>query len=76
MSGARRRGALAASLRARRREAALFKRLATLRTDVPLPEDLDDLRWRGAAPRRAARALCRELGDDELAPSALAAAEP
>jgi 5'-3' exonuclease len=39
--------ALADSLRAHRVEAALFRRLATLRTDVPLGETLDDLRWRG-----------------------------
>jgi len=40
------RGATAAaeSLCARREEALLYRRLATLRTDVPLPEELDDLR--------------------------------
>jgi 5'-3' exonuclease len=37
--------ALAASLAARREEAALFRTLATLRTDVPLTETLDDLHW-------------------------------
>jgi 5'-3' exonuclease len=40
--------ALAASLREHRDDALLFRRLATLRTDVPLAESLDDLRWRGA----------------------------
>jgi 5'-3' exonuclease len=64
------RGAAAAaeSLAARREEALLYRRLATLRTDVPLPEDLDGLRWRG--PRREElRALCHEIGldDGELA---------
>ena len=39
---------LAASLRERREEALLYKRLATLRTDVPLAEDLSALEWRGA----------------------------
>jgi 5'-3' exonuclease len=39
---------LAASLRDHVREAFLFRELATLVTDVPLPETLDDLRWRGA----------------------------
>ena len=39
--------ALAASLREHREDALLFRRLATLRTDVPLAESLDDLRWRG-----------------------------
>jgi 5'-3' exonuclease len=51
--------ALAASLRERRADALLYKRLATLRTDVPLREALDDLRWRG--PTDDLPALCREL---------------
>ena len=55
---------LAAALRARREEAALYRRLATLRTDVPLAEDLDDLEWRGARPDLDA--LCREVGFEEL----------
>jgi 5'-3' exonuclease len=56
---------LAASLRGRREEAALYRRLATLRTDVPLAEGLDDLEWRGA--RRAdLEALCREIGAEDL----------
>jgi 5'-3' exonuclease len=57
--------ALAASLRERRDEAALYRLLATLRTDVPLTEDLEALRWKGPDP--ALSDLCRELGDDELA---------
>ena len=40
--------ALAASLVAHRTDAFLFRRLATLRTDAPLEESVDDLRWRGA----------------------------
>ena len=43
---------LAESLRAHREQALLYRTLATLRTDVPLAEGLDDLRWRG--PRRDA----------------------
>ncbi len=39
--------ALAASLAAQRADALLYRRLATLRADVPLTESLDDLRWRG-----------------------------
>ena len=39
---------LAASLRERREDAALYRPLATLRTDVPLAERLADLEWRGA----------------------------
>lgn len=57
--------ALAASLRERRAEAALYRTLATLRTDVPLAEGLEDLRWRGPDPAVLGE-LARELGDDEL----------
>jgi 5'-3' exonuclease len=39
--------ALADNLRAGREDAALFRRLATLRLDVPIAESLDALRWRG-----------------------------
>jgi 5'-3' exonuclease len=56
---------LAASLAERREEAALFRRLATLRTDVPLAEDLGQLEWRG--PRHAdLEALCRAIGAEEI----------
>jgi 5'-3' exonuclease len=41
---------LAQTLAARRDEALLYRTLATLRTDVPLPESLDDIRWRGPTP--------------------------
>ena len=48
------------------RDAAyLYRRLATLRTDVPLTETLDDLRWQGAS-MRALKDLCRELGNDDI----------
>jgi 5'-3' exonuclease len=58
--------ALAASIREHREEAMLFRVLATLRTDVPLTETLDDLRWRGG--RRAELvALCDEIGEPEIA---------
>jgi 5'-3' exonuclease len=57
--------ALGASLREHREEAVLFKRLATLRTDAPLPETLEDLRWRGAR-RGELEELCRELGEEDL----------
>ena len=53
--------ALAASLKAHRREAELYRVLATLRTDVPLTETLDDLAWRGAR-REELTALCLRLG--------------
>jgi 5'-3' exonuclease len=57
--------ALAASLRARRGEALLFRRLATLRTDVPLAESLDDLRWRGPNEPLLA-AFAERIGDREV----------
>ncbi len=57
--------ALAANLRAGRADAMLYRTLATLRTDVPLPEDLEAMRWRGA-PREELRALCERLGEPEL----------
>jgi 5'-3' exonuclease len=56
---------LATSLRGRREEAALYRRLATLRTDVPLAEGLADLEWRGAR-RGDLEALCREIGAEDL----------
>jgi 5'-3' exonuclease len=59
-------GSLAASLAQHRDDAALYKRLATLRTDVPIEETIGDLEWRGA-PRARFHALCEELGFDRLA---------
>ena len=56
---------LAAALRARREDAALYRRLATLRTDVPLAESLADLEWRGAR-RAELEALCREIRAEDL----------
>ena len=38
---------LASNLREQREDARLYKRLATLRTDVPLAESLEDLEWHG-----------------------------
>jgi LSD1 subclass zinc finger protein len=58
--------ALCKELNDARQQAALYKRLATLRADVPLSEVLDDLQWRGA-DRELFAALCEELQDDALA---------
>jgi 5'-3' exonuclease len=52
---------LAAVLREQRDEALLYRRLATLVRDVPLPESLDDLRWPGA-PRQEFARWCEQLG--------------
>ena len=57
--------ALAATLRERMSEALLYRELATLRTDVPLAESLDDLRWKGA-PRAEFEALVERLGAPHL----------
>jgi len=42
--------ALAATLARDRERALLFRDLATLRTDVPLFDSVDDLRWQGPTP--------------------------
>jgi 5'-3' exonuclease len=60
--------ALAASLREGRDAARLFRTLATLRTDVPLGESIDELRWRGPRRDELVR-LCAEIGDDGFAAS-------
>ncbi len=52
---------LAAALEEGRAEAALFKRLATLRRDVPLAEELSDLEWRGV-PRVRFEEFCNVWG--------------
>jgi 5'-3' exonuclease len=65
--------ALAASLHAERDAALLYRRLATLRTDVPLAESLDDLHWRGA-PRDDLASLCAEIGYERFLERAAGAA--
>jgi 5'-3' exonuclease len=56
---------LADSLREHREEASLYRLLATLRTDVPLVEEIEDLRWHGAL-RPELTSLCREIGDERF----------
>ena len=55
---------LAAALADRRQEALLYKRLATLREDVPLRESLADLEWRGA--RKELRDFCARIGHGDF----------
>ena len=55
---------LADSLAQRREEALLYRKLAMLRTDVPLQEKLSDLKWQGAYPRL--KRMCHELGDERI----------
>ncbi len=57
---------LAASLASHREAAGLYRTLATVRTDVPLGEDLEALRCRGPRPDLL-EALGRRLGDSRLA---------
>ncbi len=52
------------SLRARFDDALLYKKLATLVTDVPLTESLEDLRFRGV-PRAPFAAWCTKVGARE-----------
>ncbi len=56
---------LSGTLESAREAALLFRRLATLVTDVPLSESLDDLRWRGI-PRARFEAWCAQLGAGAL----------
>lgn len=56
---------LAATLAASRDAAMLYRKLATLVTDVPLEEDLEALRFLGV-PRLSFEELCAELGSRDL----------
>ena len=56
---------LSSTLEASREDALLYKRLATLRRDVPLAEKLADLRWRGA-DRKKLQTLAQSLGDTRI----------
>ncbi len=55
---------LAEVLRAHREEARLYKTLATLRTDVPIVDDVEALRWRG--PTSGFAGFCQQLGAEAL----------
>ena len=52
---------LASNLRDMRDEALLYRKLATLRVDVPLEESLEDMEWRGA-DRDRLTAFCVSIG--------------
>ncbi len=56
---------LARSLAEHAEEARLYKRLAVLRTDVPIDETPSDLAWQGASGLRI-RELAARLGDNRL----------
>jgi 5'-3' exonuclease len=59
-------GILAATLRDRLAEVLLYRTLARLRSDAPIPHTAPaELRWAGA-PRAAWQAFCAEFGLDRL----------
>lgn len=62
--GAARGQRLAESLAADAEEVLLFRRLSTLRHDVPLHENVKELEWRGA--RHELRQICQQLGEKTL----------
>jgi 5'-3' exonuclease len=53
-------------LRDRRADAFLYRSLARLRTDVPLTETLEDLRWSGSR-RPELLSICAEIGEGDVA---------
>jgi 5'-3' exonuclease len=57
-------GVLSATLRQYRKEARLYKRLATLKTNVRVGATEEALRWKG--PRKSFKAIAAELGDERL----------
>lgn len=56
---------LAAVLRDQRAEAQLYRRLATLRTDAPVGDGVEQLAW-GGVPRDAFEDFCAEMGFDRV----------
>jgi len=56
---------LSAALEAERENAYLYRKLATLRLDVPLPADPAELEWKGA-PGRELGQFCAKIGDERL----------
>jgi 5'-3' exonuclease len=61
-------GALALTLARERDRAFLFRELATLRTDVPVFDSVEDLRWRGPTPGFAALAARLDAATGRAAP--------
>ncbi len=55
---------LSENLGSHRDDAMLFRKLATLREDVPIREKLTDLQWRGA--KKSLKSLCGQLGVNSL----------
>jgi 5'-3' exonuclease len=62
-------GALSATLRSDWERALLFRTLATLRTDIPLFDDVEELRWKGPAREFDLLAAQLEAAKTERRPS-------
>lgn len=56
---------LGRELREKRHEALLYRELTRLSLDVPLPQKLEDLEWRGA-PRAELEAFAARIGEREV----------
>ena len=52
------------NLRNNYKDALLFRELSTLRRDVPIKENLADLKWRGATAKL--KKVCKELGSESI----------
>ena len=61
---------LSQTLRERLADVFLYRELATLRRDVPLPESLEDLRYRGPDERRVRELLALGPATSSVAPAA------
>jgi 5'-3' exonuclease len=68
--------ALADTLSRERDHALLFRTLATLRTDINLFDDVDELRWNGPTPAFAAIAARLDAAITDTRRPALRSAEP
>jgi 5'-3' exonuclease len=68
--------ALADTLSRERDHALLFRTLATLRTDINLFDDVDELRWNGPTPAFAAIAARLDAAITDARRPALRSAEP
>jgi 5'-3' exonuclease len=55
---------LAENLMGHRDDALLYRKLATLREDVPIKERLSDLKWQGAYDEL--KKICHSLGDERI----------
>jgi 5'-3' exonuclease len=55
---------LAGNLEAHREESLLYRHLTTLRSDVPLEENLDNLEWHGAP--EGFKQFCQNLGAEKI----------